>query len=455
MHIRRSFHLRLFGQSFKRIGAALKNLGEGRPARIGATCMPAELRALAQAPATACDTLMARQPELHDQLQHTALLTRLAIDLHAALDPATIVHNILAVISLHSDARAAAVVLVGPAGAIDLALSNSGGQPQPMPAEQARQVLERGPAGWDWRDSASVVLTNDPHDLCREGAGDAAPSGSVMALPLSHGHATFGVLTISHPMRGHFTSQDLLLFEGVAAQAGVALSAVHWSQEERRRRDQARLLDQPMSEQDIQITHSRDPMHIIFDHLPDGLVLIDTAGRILIANDAFCEDVLGILPRAAIGRHYAAIIQDLEHGAQISIEPHPSVPAVRRARCAGGDERQRWYDIDRYIVAADDSGEQVIERWRDITRQEEQHRELLCNDQLTTMARLAANVVHEIGNPLQSVRSCIDLSREDATLATPTAEYLELASSELRRMSHILSQLRDLYRLPLNEANNE
>jgi len=40
-------------------------------------------------------------------------------------------------------------------------------------------------------------------------------------------------------------------------------------------------------------------------------------------------------------------------------------------------------------------------------------------------------------------------------LAVPTAEYLELASSELRRMSHILSRLRDLYRLPLNEANHE
>ena len=97
----------------------------------------------------------------------------------------------------------------------------------------------------------------------------------------------------------------------------------------------------------------------------------------------------------------------------------------------------------------------MIERWRDITRQEEQQRELLHDEQLATMARLAANVVHEIGNPLQSVRSCIDLSREDRTLAATTAEYLELASSELRRMSQILSQLRDLYRLPLNEANNE
>jgi PAS domain-containing protein len=451
MHIRRSFHLRLFGQSLKRIGAALKNLAEWRPVRISATGLLADLRALAQAP----DTFTAHHQELHHQLQRTALLTRLAIDLRAAPDPTTIAHNILAVIRLHSDAGAAAIVLVGPDGAIELALSNSGGQPQPMPPEQARRVLEHGPAGWDWRDRGSVMLINDIHDLCWEGAGAAAPCGNVMALPLSYGHATFGVLTISHPMPGHFTSQDLLLFEGVAAQAGVALSAAHWSPEERRWRDQVRLLDQPISEQDIQLTHSRDPMHIIFDHLPDGLVLIDTAGRILIVNDAFCEDVLGVLPRAAIGRHYAAILQDLEQGAQITIEPHPSVPALWRARCAGGDERQRWYDIDRYIVAADDGAEHVIERWRDITRQEEQHRELLRDEQLTTIARLAANVVHELGNPLQSVRSCIDLSREDATLAAPTAEYLELASSELRRMSHILSQLRDLYRLPLNEANNE
>src|SRR4051794_4350034 len=95
MHIRRSFHVRLFGKSLKRIGTALKDLGEGRTAHIGATDMPTKLRALAQARDTVCDTLAAYQPKLHDQLQRTALLTRLAIDLHAALDPATVVHNIL------------------------------------------------------------------------------------------------------------------------------------------------------------------------------------------------------------------------------------------------------------------------------------------------------------------------------------------------------------------------
>jgi PAS domain S-box-containing protein len=444
MHIRRSFPVRLFGQSLKRIGAALKHdLAEVQPARIGTTGIPTESHVLAHISDPAI------QSELHDQLQRTALLTRLAIELRAALDPAMIAHNTLAAISLHSDADAAAIVLVGPNDEIELALSSSGGQPQPLLPKQARQMLERGPAGWDWRDRSSVMLANETQALGWESDDHAASSGSVMALPLAHGHTTFGLLTLSYRLPNQFTSQDLLLFEGVAAQAGLALSAARSSRAERHQHNQ------PLSEQDLQITHSRDPMQIIFDHLPDGLVLFDAAGRILIANDAFCEDVLGVLPRAVIGRQYVAIIQELEHDAQITIEPHPSISRVRRARCAGGDGRQRWYDIDRYSVAADDGAEQVIERWRNITRQEEQQRELPHDEQLTTMARLAANVVHEIGNPLQSVRSCIDLSREDATLATATAEYLELASSELRRMSHILGQLRDLYRLPLNEANNE
>jgi signal transduction histidine kinase len=229
----------------------------------------------------------------------------------------------------------------------------------------------------------------------------------------------------------------------------MALSIARASQPDRQR-DLA-----PLTEPHRQIALNSDPVHTIFDHLPDGLVLLDAAGRILIANEAFCEDVLNIPPRAAIGQPYAQMLHELEQSQQITIEPHPSIPALRRARCCGGDDRQRWYEIDRYAMAAGEDAEQVIERWRDITRQEEQRRELLHDEQQTTIARMAATVVHEIGNPLQSVRSCIDLSREDRTLAQPTAEYLELASSELRRMSQILGRLRNLYRPLVNEANHE
>ncbi len=90
----------------------------------------------------------------------------------------------------------------------------------------------------------------------------------------------------------------------------------------------------------------------------------------------------------------------------------------------------------------------MIERWRDVTRQEELHRQLLLHEQLASLGRLAASVVHEVGNPLQSVRSCLELCREEGPLPASTAEYLDLAKGELARMSHILAQLRDLYRPP-------
>src|SRR6476646_5952086 len=126
MHIRRSFDLRLFGQSLKRIGTALKDGGASPPDRMIPTDMPAQMHALVQSPDPTSTTRPTDQPELYDQLQRTALLTRLAIELRAALDPAMIAHTILAAISQHSDAGAAMIVLVGPAGVVELALTNSG-----------------------------------------------------------------------------------------------------------------------------------------------------------------------------------------------------------------------------------------------------------------------------------------------------------------------------------------
>src|SRR5262249_2140436 len=420
--------------------------------------------------------------------------------------------SVLTLIGLQVDASDATIVVIGPDGSIDLAYCTSAGQPRAMTFEQARRELEHGPASLVWRHSSSLALRNDARAGCREGHHDTRPAGSVIALPLTHSHTTFGVLTISHPTPGHFTSEDLLLFEGIAAQASVAGSAVRLGLEGRRRRAQALLLaigQSPAAErsaeqlaaeliersaavfdagaaalflaadggralncfaihhlrsperaehaetlsaqmaaaaerawqtcvptsellpegtsakhipehdrwacvalplrhagdtigafvlarrthskavfsadtwamlalfgnmiadvlapprhrqQAVAPSHSREPMRVIFDHLPDGLVLIDAEGRILIANDAFCEDVLVLPPRAAFGQNYASIIQELERSEQLTIEPHPSFPAARRACCAGDGGRRRWYEIDRFVVA-DDGPEQVIERW--------------------------------------------------------------------------------------------
>jgi len=66
--------------------------------------------------------------------------------------------------------------------------------------------------------------------------------------------------------------------------------------------------------------------------------------------------------------------------------------------------------------------------------------------------RLAASVAHELGNPLQSIRSCLDLTSEDHTLSAETAEYISLAREELDRIADLLARLRLLYRSSYQEC---
>lgn len=63
----------------------------------------------------------------------------------------------------------------------------------------------------------------------------------------------------------------------------------------------AEQLEQTVHQRTHQLQHSRDMLRIVFDHVPDGLVLYDQAGQILTANAAFCRGVLDLQPQHVVG----------------------------------------------------------------------------------------------------------------------------------------------------------
>lgn len=182
------------------------------------------------------------QHHLDDQLQRTSLLLQLSIELRETMEPSAIVERMLHVMVTNLGIVNASVVLVALDGSVELAISLHHGTMNQITSSITRSVLDRGLAGWVLRHGRSVVLPDVSRDKRWIPYTDWQRNGSAIVLPIRQTQTTLGVLSIFHPEPNHFSSRDMLLMEGVAAQAGIALGASRRYQEENRRREQAMAL---------------------------------------------------------------------------------------------------------------------------------------------------------------------------------------------------------------------
>ncbi|MEW6568351.1 MAG: ATP-binding protein [Chloroflexota bacterium] len=77
---------------------------------------------------------------------------------------------------------------------------------------------------------------------------------------------------------------------------------------------------------------------------------------------------------------------------------------------------------------------------------EHSQQRLVQSEKLAAIGRLTASIAHEVNNPLQSLRNCLDLAGRDGLDEGRRQEYLRLAQKELDRLSWIMRQMLDFYR---------
>ncbi|MDX1664515.1 MAG: PAS domain S-box protein [Candidatus Promineifilaceae bacterium] len=87
-----------------------------------------------------------------------------------------------------------------------------------------------------------------------------------------------------------------------------------------------------------------------------------------------------------------------------------------------------------------------IELNASLRKEQEARDQLVQAGKLAAMGRMVASVAHELNNPLQTIKNCLFLLEDELHDGPAGEEYMHMALSEVKRLSDLVRELRDVYR---------
>jgi PAS domain S-box-containing protein len=187
------------------------------------------------------------------------------------------------------------------------------------------------------------------------------------------------------------------------------------------------------------LNNERGFFETIFNTLQEGIVVVDSQGRILYLNHA-TTTLLGLDPAKAMGTPISQHLRELDW---------PKILAEGRVvnRDLEVFYPQRRY-LNFYLVPLEDKdtslmGFAII--FHDLTANRAQTREAIESEKLNAVMLLAAGVAHELGNPLNSLNIHLQLLERDLRQRKgggddDLLESVRVARSEVARLDTIINQ---------------
>ena len=283
---------------------------------------------------------------------------------------------------------------------------------------------------------ASCVL------LSRQGALVVAAGASLLFTAVVVGRTIVPVASLLDAPNEMTALEVMTMFMNTGTFLVVAITA--GSLAEHYRSAHHELEDQQKDLSDLQAFKD-----LIFQSVGAGLIALDGGGRITAYNRA-AADVTGVTPARALGAPWHAIFGDGVNLAETLAAVQNDPRAFRRyelnLRPASGG-----LDVPVAITfwaLRSGSGQTVglIAVCEDLSSMKQMEARVRQADRLATVGRMAANIAHEIRNPLASLTGAIEVLARDGDLGGTRDRLAQIVVRESERLDHIIKDLLDYAR---------
>jgi two-component system sensor histidine kinase PilS (NtrC family) len=176
----------------------------------------------------------------------------------------------------------------------------------------------------------------------------------------------------------------------------------------------------------------------VIENTPSGLFTTDLKGNILLFNKA-AESITGIDRNTAIGKPISDIF-----------------PFIGQLQARKRLEETVEFDGKEKVIGLtlsrmqDAKGKHIgfIGIFQDLTELKKMAQEIKHKEKWATIGELSANIAHEIRNPLASLKSSIEMLKENTLTPEQKSKLMSIALSEMDRLNGIITDFLNYSRPP-------
>jgi two-component system sensor histidine kinase PilS (NtrC family) len=186
--------------------------------------------------------------------------------------------------------------------------------------------------------------------------------------------------------------------------------------------------ERKLEEKDIDLRDLEFFNRAVVEGLPSGLFTTDTSGTVLIFNRA-AENIINIQKSAIIGKRIDSVL------------PFFAFPFSegRREQLITVKEEQRIIGIGiTTLYSIDNQPRGFIGIFQDLTQLKRLEAEMKQREKMATIGELSSNIAHEIRNPLASLKSSVEMLKEDSMQKDYKMKLMDIALIEMERLDRII-----------------